>query len=248
MQSYLVSKPPSTVEPAWLNWTAKDYKSLDPESNQIATLVYITQKKNVCTIYKSMPVKNDDGTLSGIIGNMLDEKTTPTFIKIEGEDIGSCCIIHYMDDIPPTHRPEIPLSADILKDTVWKKSDKDLALCMIPMLAPIPYSKGIESTVFDDDFINEMEKMLRAHGFWARMMSNAIEQAETESDVSTIVKSMQVTRTSSHCDPCYAATKGFRQAFIPTSGPFVEVSSVRQKHEAEQAILRSFFERDPTPI
>jgi hypothetical protein len=188
-----------------------------------------------------MPIKNNNGTLSGIIGNMLDEKTTPAFIKIEGEDVGSCCIIHYMDDIPPTHCPEIPLSMDILKDTVWKKLDKDLALCMIPMLTPIPYGKGVESTVFDDDFINEMEKMLREHGFWARMMSNAIKQAKTESDVSTIVKSMLDTRTSSHRDPCHAATKGFRQAFIPTSGPFIEVSSVGRKHKAKQAILRSFF-------
>jgi hypothetical protein len=119
---------------------------------------------------------------------------------------------------------------------------------MIPMLAPILYGKGIESTVFDDDFINEMEKMLREHGFWARMMSNAIEQAKTESDISTIVKSMLDTRTSSHRDPCHAATKGFRQAFIPTSGPFIEAIYVGQKHEAKQAILRSFFEHNPMPI
>jgi hypothetical protein len=119
---------------------------------------------------------------------------------------------------------------------------------MIPMLAPILYGKGIESTVFDDDFINEMEKMSREHGFWARMMSNAIEQAETESDISTIVKSMLDTRTSSHHDPCRVATKGFRQAFIPTSGPFIEVSSVGQKHEAKQAILRSFFECNRRPF
>ncbi len=119
---------------------------------------------------------------------------------------------------------------------------------MIPMLTPIPYGKGVDSTVFDDSFVNEMEKMSGEHGFWARMMSNAIKQAKTESDLSTIVKSMLETRTSSHRDPCRAATKGFRQAFICTSGPFIEVSSVGQKHKAKQAILCSFFERNPTPI
>jgi hypothetical protein len=84
MRSYLVSKPPSKIDPVWLNWTAEDFKRLDPESNQIAALVYITQRKNVCAIYKPTPIKNDDGTLSGIIGNMLDEITTPAFIKIGG--------------------------------------------------------------------------------------------------------------------------------------------------------------------
>jgi hypothetical protein len=79
------------------------------------------------------------------------------------------------------------------------------------------------------------------------MMSKAIKQAKTESDISTIVKSMLETKTSSHRDPCPAATKGFCQAFIPTSGAFIEAIFVGQKHEAEQAILCSFFERNPTP-
>ncbi len=65
-----------------------------------------------------MPIKNDNGSLSGIIGNMLDEKSTPAFIKIGGKEVGSCYVIHYLDNLPPTHRPEMPLSTDILKDTI----------------------------------------------------------------------------------------------------------------------------------
>ena len=103
MRSYLVSKPPSIVEPVWLNWMAKDYKSLDPELNQIAALVYITQKKNVCTIYKPMPVKNDDGTLSGIIGNMLNEKTTPHSSKLRGKTLApAVSFIIWMTFLPLT--------------------------------------------------------------------------------------------------------------------------------------------------
>ena len=49
---------------------------------------------------------------------MLDEKSTPTFIKIDGKEAGSVCVIHYLDNLPPTHRPEMPLSTDILKDTI----------------------------------------------------------------------------------------------------------------------------------
>ncbi len=69
----------------------------------------------------------------------------------------------------------MPLSADILKDTIWKEAKKELALCMIPILAPVSFGKRIESTIFDDSFINEMEKMSEEHGFWARMMNLVLE-------------------------------------------------------------------------
>jgi hypothetical protein len=165
MRSYLISKPPSKIDVGWINWLAKDFKNLNPESNQIAALVFVTQKLNICTIYKPTPIKNDDGSLSGIIGNMLDEKSTPAFIKIDSKEVGSCCVIHYLDELPPTHYPEMPLSADILKDTIWKEAKKELALCMIPILAPVPFGKRIESTIFDDSFVNEMEKMSEEHDF-----------------------------------------------------------------------------------
>jgi hypothetical protein len=88
MCSYLISKPLSKIDVGLINWSAEDFKNLDPESNQIAALVFFTQKLNICTIYKPMPVKNDSGSLSGIIGNMLDEKSTPAFIKIDGKEVG----------------------------------------------------------------------------------------------------------------------------------------------------------------
>jgi hypothetical protein len=159
MRSYLISKPPSKIDVGWINWLAKDFKNLDPESDQIAALVFVTQKLNICTIYKPTPVKNYDSSLSGIISNMLDEKSTPAFIKIDGKEAGSVCVIHYLDNLPPTHRPEIPLSADILKDTIWREAKNELALCVIPLLAPVPFGKRIESTIFDESFVNEMEKL-----------------------------------------------------------------------------------------
>ncbi len=87
MRSYLISKPPSKINVGWINMSAKDFKNLNPESNQIAALVFVTQKLNICTIYKPTPVKNDDGSLSGIIGNILYEKSTPAFIKIDGKEV-----------------------------------------------------------------------------------------------------------------------------------------------------------------
>jgi hypothetical protein len=53
-------------------------------------------------------------------------------------------------------------------------------------------------------------------------------------------------KTSTNRDPCRAATKGFSKTYIPSSVPFIKTSIVGRRHEAEQAILRTYFERDPT--
>jgi hypothetical protein len=118
---------------------------------------------------------------------------------------------------------------------------------VIPILAPVPFGKRIESTIFDKSFVDEMEKLSEEHGFWARIMNLAIKQADTESDIPTIVKRMLDAKTSTNRDPCYAATKGFCKAYSPSSIPFIETSIVGRRHEAKQAILRTYFERNPTP-
>jgi hypothetical protein len=78
-------------------------------------------------------------------------------------------------------------------------------------------------------------------------MNLDIEQADTESDITTIVKRMLNAKTSTNCDPCHAATKGFCKTYIPSSVPFIKTSMVGRRHEAKQAILRTYFERNPTP-
>jgi hypothetical protein len=89
--------------------------------------------------------------------------------------------------------------------------------------------------------------MSEEHGFWARMMNLILEQANTESDVTTIVKRMINAKTSTLHDPCRAATKGFFKAYIPSSGPFIKISFIGRRHETKQAILRTYFEHNPTP-
>ena len=60
---------------------------------------------------------------------MIDEKSTPAFIKIEGDKIGSCYIIQGLKEVPDRYRPEIPLQADmIIHNTVWEESEEDLAM------------------------------------------------------------------------------------------------------------------------
>jgi hypothetical protein len=141
----------------------------------------------------------------------------------------------------------MPLSADILKDTIWKETKKELALCMIPILAPVPFSKRIKSTIFDDSILDEMEKMSEEHGFWARMMNLILKQANMKSDVTTIIKRMINVKTFTLRDPYHAATKGFCKAYIPSSGPFIKIYFVGRRHETEQAILHTYFEHNPPP-
>jgi hypothetical protein len=118
---------------------------------------------------------------------------------------------------------------------------------MIPILAPFPFSKRIKSTIFDGSFVDEMEKMSEEHDFWARMINLILEQANMESDVTTIINRMINAKTSTLRDPCRAATKGFCKAYIPSSGPFIKISFIGCRHDTEQAILRTYFERNPTP-
>ena len=118
---------------------------------------------------------------------------------------------------------------------------------MIPILAPFPFSKRIKSTIFDESFVDEMEKLSEEHGFWARIMNLAIKQADTESDVTTIIKRMLDAKTSTNRNPCHAATNRFCKTYIPSSVPFIKTSMVGRRHEAKQAILRTYFERNPTP-
>ncbi len=93
-----------------------------------------------------------------------------------------------------------------------------------------------------------MATISKHHGMWAKLMGEVIDQAVTnESNVPTIAKRLLDSSGTRNCDPCRAASKGFRSATIPTSAPFVEIFSLGQKFPEQQATLHSYFECNPTP-
>ena len=94
---------------------------------------------------------------------MLNEGSTPTIINVDGNDIGSCSMIQIFPDIPETFFPENTLQADSVKDTEWEEANKEIALIVIPTVAPLPFGMDIKSTVLDDDFIEEMQKISAKH-------------------------------------------------------------------------------------
>jgi hypothetical protein len=141
------------VDREWIHWSTADYKSIDPDSNSIAALIFITRRKEIKIIYKPTPVVDDKGKLLAILGNMLDNGSTPAIIKVNGDKVNSCFTIQNFRDIPEAFHPKIPLHIDSVKGTEWEKAKEDVTLVVLPTLAPLPFGADIKSTVLDDDFL-----------------------------------------------------------------------------------------------
>jgi hypothetical protein len=179
---------------------------------------------------------------------MFDEGSTPAFLKIDNDEVGSCCAIHEHNKVPAEYRPEIPLQADLVKDTDWEDATNKILLIAIPTFVPLPYGKEIESTTFDDGFAEEMQKISSKHGFWAKTMSNVIDQVETDNHTEIVIdKIISSAAPSSSHDPARAATKGLLRTMTSITNPFVKLSFVGKSFEDEQASMKEFFHRNPTP-
>jgi hypothetical protein len=196
---------------------------------------------------KPMPIKDNKGKLIGIIGNMFDKGSTPAFTRIDGKEIGSCFAIQSFDVIPGKFCPETPLQADTVKETNWEKATTEIVFITLLTVVPLPCGKEFESTSFDDSFVKEMEKISSKHGFWARTMTDVIEQAETENDNHTIVGRLLSSRglTRQH-DPICTATKGIHE-MTATASPFIDTTFIGAKHNHEQAEVKRFFHHNLTP-
>jgi hypothetical protein len=249
MRSYIYSKPPSVVPLELIHWSPMDFAALNSESNQVTTLLFISRKKEVCIVYKPMPIKNVESKLLGIIGNLYDEGNTPAIVKFDDDEIGSCFAIQKFDDIAKEFRPEIHITTNMVKETDWEQATTNIAIIAIPTLAPLLFGKEIESTIFDEKFAEEMQKISSKHGFWAKTMSNVLKQKETENDTDTIAGRVMSSRASSRqCNPACAATNGIHELTIATSGPFDETSVVGKNHDNKQGKVRLFFYRNPMPM
>ncbi len=93
MRTYSKSKPSSTLDPNWSSWSTQKLENINPDPAKITALLCIKKNKELCLIYKPTPIKNNDGTISGIIGNMFDDGSLPALIRIDVEDVGSCLAI-----------------------------------------------------------------------------------------------------------------------------------------------------------
>jgi hypothetical protein len=76
---------------------------------------------------------------------IFQTKSDPAFTKIDGDEIGSCFAIQQHSKIPTKFCPEIALKANIFKDREQEFAEHDIALCIVPILTPIPFGTNIES-------------------------------------------------------------------------------------------------------
>ena len=99
VQYYTPSNPQSVVDPLWIFWLRNEFaRGLAPK--QVSSLLFITPKKEICMIYKPIPIFNKRNELIAIIGNMFDKSSSPAFFKIDKDDIGSCYAICEHDKVP----------------------------------------------------------------------------------------------------------------------------------------------------
>ena len=198
------------VDPSWIIWSRNKLgQGLAPK--QVSTLLFITRKKEICVIYKPTPVFNNRNELTTIIGNMFNQSSSPAYFGIDKDNIGSCYAIRKHNTVHTEFQPEIPLQADFVKDTNWDNTDVEIALIATPNIVPIPFGKEINTTIFDDDFTDEMKSISDGHSFWAQMMVNMIDQFETDNHTEKVFKRLiSSTIVSSSCDPACATTKSIR--------------------------------------
>ncbi len=210
MRNYINYKPPLLVEQGWIFWSTPHSKTISPDSEQIATLLFINKKKEIGIICRPTPIVSIDGKLLGIIRNMLEEGSTPAIMKIDGKEVGLCFTIQNYEEIPEIFCSQIPLQAKMVKDTEWEAATKDIALIVLPTLAPLPFGRDIESTMLNNDFVKEMAKITIKYGFWAKTMVNAFKQDDTTFDTLPVINNLNVSNTACKGrNPCHAATKGF---------------------------------------
>ena len=247
MVRYTVSKTPSSINPEWIFWSKNEFQRY-LASDEASSIVFVTSKKEIAVIYMPTPVIDKD-EFGCLLGNMFDESSSPAFLKIHSDEIGSCCAIIEHPKIPPEFRPEIPLQSDSVKDTDWEDAQMEVALVAIPTFAPIPYGKEITSLTLDENFVAEMSAISKEHGFWAQTMRDVVEQHEVDNHTETVIKRIiQTVPASSSRDQARAATKGLR-GMILASSPFVDPSFLSRgnRYEADQEKLKAFFRRNPTP-
>jgi hypothetical protein len=229
-------------------WSRSVFKDINPDLNKNAVLFFVTRKKEIEIIYKPTPVVDNAGNLQAILGNMLDNGSTPVIIKIDGEEVGSCFTIQIILDIPKNFHPKIPLQIDSVKDTDWAKANKDITLVILPTLAPLPFGADIKSIALDDDFIKEMKTLSFENRFWAKMIVDAHNQYTTDFNTGTVVKSLITSnQTSTTLDPCQAAIKGLKNVSHAISSPSIDASCLGKSYKREQGKIKDFFFCNPTP-
>jgi hypothetical protein len=226
-RSYLASKPaPNWQLSGFLTWTKSDFAAILADSNEIAALARIDREHELVVIYRPLPIKSPADDLIAIMGNMSNELSEPAFIKINEDCIGSSFAIQNHLEIPLAICSEIPLLAELLRDTSWNEAPEEIALAFFSNMVPIPFGAVIpEGVTPGDEFFDVFQAISTEHGKWAKLITKQIEQSESDNDHVTIFRCIidaQILR--GECAPARAATRGIHTTVIPVTSPFIKTT------------------------
>jgi hypothetical protein len=100
-ESYLVSSAgPKQPTNNWLSWLSKEYKKIKDNDTSIAGLLGINCSSNVQTIYKPVPIEDNEGKNVAIIGSNSQWKSNHGFSYIDANNLVSIYLIEKLQNIP----------------------------------------------------------------------------------------------------------------------------------------------------
>ena len=141
----------------WLSWSSKDYEKIKDNDTFVAALLGVNRSGDIQTMYKAIPVIDENGTNVTIVGNSSQWKSNPSFSYVDATNVGSIILIEKLENIPLKIRPSESLPKPYVASTTWSESN-NIAVCLVPVLALIFFGqKSIEGSVFDDDFLDKMK-------------------------------------------------------------------------------------------
>ena len=233
----------------FLTWTKSNFAAIPPDLHDIAALARINRENELAVIFRPLPIISPSGELIAIAGNMNDERNEPAFIKINEDCIGSSFAIQNHREFPLAIHSEIPLPTELLRDTTWEEAQEDIVLATFSIMVPIPFGAVIPDNVTPgEEFIEAFVAISSEHGGWAKLITERIEQRESDNDHVTIFWCIIDARSlRGEPDPAHAATRGIRSLTIPTTSPFIETTRIGNKFPDALAILRNDFMLNPTP-
>ncbi len=136
----------------WLSWSSKDYEKNKDNDMFIAAILEINRSGDIQTMYKPIPVVDENGRTVAIVGNSCQWKSNPSFSYVDASNVGSIILIEKLENIPLEIRSSESFPKPYVASTTWSESNNS-AVCLVPILAPIFFGQtSIKGSVFDDEF------------------------------------------------------------------------------------------------
>ena len=101
LTSYLASSAgPDQPIDNWLSWSNNDYEKIKDGDTFIAALLGINPSADIQTMYKPIPIIDENGNTLATVGNSSQWKSNPSFSYIDASNLGLIILIEKLENIP----------------------------------------------------------------------------------------------------------------------------------------------------